>query len=69
MTEKAKEKKVTKREILRAELAILLKTAKGLEAISRTKEGLVITDGETDLIVRVIEKKDRIKKVDVVEVL
>ena len=65
----AKEKKVEARDVLRKEIAELLMEAKGLTEIGRTKEGLVITDGEQDLVVRVIQKKDRVEKKDIVEVL
>ena len=64
-----KEKKVEARDVLRKEIAELLMEAKGLTEIGRTKEGLVITDGEQDLVVRVIQKKDRVEKKDIVEVL
>lgn len=64
-----KEKKVEARDVLRKEIAELLMEAKGLTRMGRTKEGLVITDGEQDLVIRVIQKKDRVEKKDIVEVL
>lgn len=62
-----KEKKVEARDVLRKEIAELILKARGLTEIGRTKEGLVVTDGEQDLVVRVIQKKDRVEKKDIVE--
>lgn len=64
-----KEKKVTLRETLRAELAEMLKEKEGLAKIGRTKEGLVITRGEETAVVRVILKKEAIETKDIVETL
>ncbi len=69
MAEKAKEKKVTVREILREELAILIMEAKGMEKIGRTKEGLVVEIGEETVVVKTILKKDKVEKKDIVEIL
>ncbi len=69
MAEKAKEKKVTVREILREELAILIMEARGMERIGRTKEGLVVEIGEETVVVKTILKKDRVEKKDIVEIL
>jgi len=64
-----KEKKVELRDVLRKEIAVLLMEAKGLTEIGRTKEGLVVTEGEQDLVIRVIQKKDKVEKKDIVEVI
>ena len=69
MPEKGKEKKVTARENLRMVVAGLLMDEFGLEKIDRTKEGLVVRIGEEDLVVRVILKKDKVEKKDVVETI
>lgn len=69
MAEKGKEKKVTARENLRMVVAGLLMDEFGLEKIDRTKEGLVVRIGEEDLVVRVILKKDKVEKKDVVETI
>lgn len=65
---KGKEKKVEPRDVLRKELAQLIMEAKGLEEIGRTKEGLVFTEGEQDLVIRVIQKKGKVEGKDIVEV-
>ncbi len=67
MAEKGKQKKVEARDVLRKELAKMLMEAKGLETIGRNKEGLVIRDGEQDLVVRVIQKKSKVEQADIVE--
>jgi hypothetical protein len=64
-----KEKKVTLRETLRAELAEILKETEGVAKIARTKEGLVVKRGEETAIVRVILKKTAVEAKDVVEEL
>ncbi len=69
MAEKAKEKKVTLREIVREELAILIMEQRGMVEIERTKEGLVIEEGEEVVVVKVILKKDRVEKKDIIETL
>ncbi len=64
-----KEKKVEMRDLVRQELAELIMEARGLIEIERTKEGLVIREGEQDIVVKVIQKKARVEKADVVEVI
>ncbi len=69
MAEKAKEKKVTLREVVRDELAKLVMEARGMEEIGRTKEGLVLREGEETVVIKVILKKDAVEKKDIVETL
>jgi hypothetical protein len=64
-----KEKKVTLREVLRAELAEILKEKEGLAKIGRTKEGLVVVRGDETAIVRVILKKEAVEAKDILETL
>ncbi len=66
---KAKEKKITSRDQLRNELAELIMNARGLTVLERTKEGLVVKNGDEDLVIRVVLKKDPVVKADVVEIL
>ncbi len=68
MAEK-KEKKVEARDLVRQELAELIMEARGLTEIERTKEGLVIREGEQDIVVKIIQKKAKVEKADVVEVI
>lgn len=68
----AKEQKVKApepRDVLRAELAQLLMEHEDLPRIERTKEGLVISRGEVDLVVRVIQKKERVEANAIVETI
>ncbi len=69
MAEKGKVKKVEARDTVRNMLADLIMRGCGMDSISRTKEGLVVNVGEQDLIVRVIQKKSKIEKADIVEVI
>ncbi len=69
MAEKAKEKKVTLREVVRDELAKLVMEARGMEEIGRTKEGLVVREGEETVVIKVILKKGVVEKKDIVEFL
>ena len=70
MTEKNKGTvKVTEREMVRNTLAETIKTAFGLEKIGRTKEGLVLNVNEKDVVVRVILKKEKVEKADILEFL
>ncbi len=69
MAGKGKEKKVESRDIVRNMLAQLIMEAEGTERISRTKEGLLVTLGEQDLIVRVIQKKSKVESKDIVETI
>ncbi len=69
MAEKAKEKKVTLREVVRDELAKLVMEAKGMAEIGRTKEGLVLREGEETVVIKVILKKDAVETKDIVETL
>jgi hypothetical protein len=64
-----KAKKVTAREVIRAELAEILKREKGLEKIARTKEGLVLVVGEETVVIRVILKKEKIEANEILETL
>ncbi len=66
---KAKEKKITSRDQLRNELAELIMNARDLTVLERTKEGLVVKNGDEYLVVRVVLKKDPIERTDVVETL
>ncbi len=68
MAEK-KEQKVTLREIVREELAILIMEQRGMVEIGRTKEGLVIEEGEEVVVVKVILKKGQVETKDIVETL
>ncbi len=68
MAEK-KEKKVEMRDLVRQELAELIMEARGLTEIERTKEGLVIREGEQDIVIKVIQKKNPVAEADVVEVI
>ncbi len=68
MAEK-KEQKVTLREIVREELAILIMEQRGMVEIGRTKEGLVIEEGEEVVVVKIILKKGQVEKKDIVETL
>ncbi len=68
MAEK-KEKKVEMRDLVRQELAELIMEARGLTEIERTKEGLVIREGEQDIVIKVIQKKNPVAETDVVEVI
>ncbi len=70
----AKEKKVEVREVERGNLAQLIMEDKGLEAVKRIREGLVIEtlndEGQrVDLVVKVIQKKALVANADVVEVI
>ncbi len=69
MAEKVKEKKVTLREVVRDELAKLVMEARGMEEIGRTKEGLVLREGEETVVIKVILKKDAVETKDIVETL
>lgn len=69
MAGKGKKKKVESRDIVRNMLAQLIMEAEGTERISRTKEGLLVTLGEQDLIVRVIQKKSKVESKDIVETI
>ncbi len=66
---KAKEKKVNSRDQLRNELAELIMKARNLTILRRTKEGLVLKNGDEYLVIKVILKKDPIERTDVVETL
>ncbi len=66
---KTKEKKVEARDVLRNELAQLIMANRGLNEIGRTKEGLLVQEGENDLIVRVVQKKDKVEKNAIVETI
>ncbi len=68
MAEK-KEQKVTLREIVREELAILIMEQRGMSEIGRTKEGLVIEEGEEVVVVKIILKKGQVETKDIVETL
>ncbi len=68
MAEK-KEQKVTLREIVREELAILIMEQRGMTEIGRTKEGLVIEEGEEVVVVKIILKKGQVEKKDIIETL
>lgn len=63
-------KKLEVRDILRNKIAQLIMEDLGISEIGRSKEGLVIStsDGK-DLVVRVIQKKERVEKADIVEII
>ncbi len=69
MSKEGKEKKVEMRDVIRTEVAQLLMKERGLETMVRTKEGVVLTVGETDFVIRVIQKKEKVKQGDVVDVI
>ncbi len=69
MAEKVKEKKVTLREVVRDELAKLVMEARGMTEIGRTKEGLVLREGEETVVIKVILKKDAVETKNIVETL
>lgn len=65
----AKQKKVEVRDEIREEIAQLLMAQFGLETMNRTKEGLVLPVGDKDLVIRVVQKKERVTQGDVIETL
>ncbi len=69
MAEKVKEQKVTLREIVRNELAMLVMEARGMTEIGRTKEGLVLRESEETVVIKVILKKGAVETKDIVETL
>lgn len=64
-----KEKKVEARDVFRGELAQMIMRERCMTGIRRTKEGLVVTVDGQDLVIRVVQKKERIEAADVVETI
>ncbi len=63
------DKKVTLRETVRADLAQMILREFGLSELPRTKEGLLLQEDEADVVIKVIQKKDRVENQDIVEVI
>ena len=63
------EKKVEMRDVLRNKVAQLVMAEFGMAEIARSKEGLVINVEDKSLVIRVIQKKERVEKADIVEVI
>jgi len=68
MAEK-KEKKVTAREKFMKESAQMFMDALGMEAVYRTKEGLLFDVGEEQVVVKFIQKKSRVTQEDILETI
>ncbi len=69
MAEKGKAKKVEPRDIWRNKVAQLIMEDMGLGEIGRTKEGILVRDGDQDIIIKVIQKKDKVEAKDIVETI
>ena len=63
----AKEKKVTERDKFMYEAAQLFMEQMDLDFIYRTKEGLLFERGEEQVVLKFIQKKNRVYREDVVE--
>jgi hypothetical protein len=68
MAEK-KEKKVTAREKFMKESAQMFMDALGMDAVYRTKEGLLFDVGEEQVVVKFIQKKSRVTQEDILETI
>jgi len=68
MAEK-KEKKVTAREKFMKESAQMFMDSLGMEAVYRTKEGLLFDVGEEQVVVKFIQKKSRVTQEDILETI
>ncbi len=64
---KVKEKKVTEREKFMYEAAQILMEAMDLDTVGRSKEGLVFNRGEEQVVVKFIQKKNKVYHEDIVE--
>ena len=64
---KVKEKKVTEREKFMYEAAQILMEAMDLDTVNRSKEGLVFNRGEEQVVVKFIQKKNKVYHEDIVE--
>jgi hypothetical protein len=64
---KVKEKKVTEREKFMYEVAQILMEAMDLDELNRSKEGLVFNRGEEQVVVKFIQKKNKVYREDIVE--
>ena len=64
---KVKEKKVTEREKFMYEVAQILMEAMDLDELNRSKEGLVFNCGEEQVVVKFIQKKNKVYREDIVE--
>lgn len=66
-TKEKKEKKVTEREKFMYEAAQMFMEQMDLDFIYRTKEGLLFERGEEQVVLKFIQKKNRVYREDVVE--
>ena len=66
MAEK-KEKKVTEREKFMNEAAQMFMQAMNLDVLYRTKEGLLFDRGEEQVVLKFIQKKNKVFREDIVE--